>query len=77
MNARAMSAAIRESYKPTAYSLTAHLRHMAQELADALRWHEKAFQTEREREAYRAGFEQGAGKARTAIALHGNYHLEG
>ena len=64
-----------QAYKPETYSVVQHLDHMAQELADSLRWHEKHFQTERERAAYQAGFEQGAGKARVMIGLHGNYHL--
>ena len=69
------AAAIRQSREPVSYSLCLHLKHMAQELADALKWHERAFQNDRERDAYRAGFEQGAGKARVMISLHGNYYL--
>ena len=48
---------------------------MDQELADALQWYVDHFQTERERAAYKAGFQQGSAKARALISIHGNIEL--
>ena len=57
------------------YSITQFFDHMQQALADSLAWHQEKFQTARERQAFEAGFQQGAGDARNAISLHGGYQL--
>jgi len=59
------------------YTFTQFYEHQQEELADAKKWHEATahFQTDREREAYAAGYIQGSGKAVALIALHGGYSL--
>lgn len=60
------------------YGFVENLRHQDQALADAVKWHEANgnFRTDREREAYRAGFRQAWADQRGAIGLHGGVRLD-
>ena len=59
------------------YTISEYCNHMQQSLDDSMKWHEalKHFETDKERRAVKAGFEQGARDSRGRISLHGGFKL--
>lgn len=59
------------------YSFCLNEKHIEQSLDEALEWHDTVagFATDREREAYKAGFLQGARDQRSLFKLHAGLKL--
>jgi len=57
------------------YTICEFITHVEQELAEFEQWHVDNFKTQRDRDAYKAGFLQGSRTARGLINLHGGFSL--
>ena len=59
------------------YSLVDNIRHCEQTEAEAVKWHEAMdhFKSDREKDAYRAGYERGCMDQRGHYSLHGGVRL--